>query len=142
MDLDYGISLDPLAVPQRHFLEEDSDGEEEIKVEPELTFPATAELGRSSNVILAIGLAASIFTRSFLNTLHDSPYQILSDSVEVFKDKSFPTSSDKVKDYHKVSEIFGLESKGGKTYSLCVQELQVKSQHCHNWCSKVILGRS
>lgn len=141
MDLDFGISLDPSAVPQRHSFE-DSDEEDLGKDEVELTVsPSSAtpvEIGQRSNVIFVFGQIASIISKSFF-TLHDSPScQILCDSITVYRDKLFPAvSCERSKCSQTVSEVFGIESKDGKTYSLCVHEARLKSQYCNNWCLKV-----
>ena len=141
---DFGISLDPSAIPHRHTLE-DSDEENGIKDEAELILsPSTAtlvKLGQSSYAIFAFGHAASIFATSFFTVIHDTLCQILSDSVTVFKDKSFPVvRCEHNEGRHVISKMFGIESKDCKTFSLCVHESRMKSQYCHNWCSKVITG--
>ena len=131
MSLDFGISLDPSAVLQRHSLQDSDDEEEERQIEL-IAIPFTPA-ARRSRVIFAFGTAASIFTNSYF-TIHDAPtYQIRSDCITVYKEKSFPSCK---KEKPVLSEVFDVHCTN-ESFSLCVHVSELKSIYCQSWCSLV-----
>ena len=138
--MDFGISLDPSSVAQRHCLE-DSDEEEEDDIKSGgneadiFTLPETCNLGPGVNIVIfTIGLPASIFIKSYLNELIPS-FKITTNFPTVFKDKFFTTSTPQT-----VDEVFEVQSKGEKSeekFLVCVHKQQLTPQHCNLWCNSV-----
>lgn len=144
--MDFGISLDPSAVAQRHCLE-DSDEEEEDEVDIKsdgneadiFTVPEKpcTDLGPGVNIVIfTIGLPASIFIKSYLNLESIPSFKVTTSFPTVFKDKFFTTSAPQPQT---VDEVFEVQNKGGKSekFLVCVHKQQLTPQHCNLWCNRV-----
>ncbi len=145
--MDFGISLDPSSVSQRHCLE-DSDEEDEDSKESETAgnvgeafkLPDQREqLPPAANLIIAIGHPAVVFTKIYLDLEALPSCTISTDVLTVFKDKHFTTGSYHQGDEYIVSEGFEIKCTGSdlERYLLCTHEQLLNSQYCNLWCSKV-----
>lgn len=135
--MDFGISLDPSSVAQRHCLE-DSDEEEEDDIKSDgneadiFTVPEKTSSGSGpgvNTVIFTIGLPASIFIKSYLNPESIPSFKTTTNFPTVFKDKFFTTSTPQT-----VDEVFEVQNKG---FRVCVHKQQLTPQHCSLWCDRV-----
>lgn len=131
MTEDFGITLDPTSILQRHSLE-DSDDEDAEKNAEFAIVPGTPSVS-SSKVIFAFGTAASVFASSYFKLENLPAQQIKSGHITVYKDKSFPTTG---KENPVVSEVYNVEC-SKETCSLCIHKSELKSVYCQEWCSLV-----
>lgn len=140
--MDFGISLDPSLVTQRHSLEDSSD-EENVENTRDYDISKTfcisnhEYLSKGPNLIIAVGQAPSIFVKSHFKLDSLPLSRITANSAAVFRDKHFPAdthNSDCI-----VSEMFDISSKDSITekFTLFIHEQQLKSQYCNVWCAKV-----
>lgn len=128
---DFGITLDPTYILQRHTLE-DSDEEETEKNADFVIVPGTSSR-LDSSLIFAFGTPASIFANSYLKLENSPVHEIKSSHITVYKDKAFPVSD---KEEIVVSEIFNVECREGSC-SVCIHKSELKSVYCQEWCSLV-----
>lgn len=141
-EMDFGISLDPASVTQRHCFEDsDEDEDESARNETEQFITPenqSAGLAPEANLIIAMGQPASIFARSYLSLDPLPSCRISAHSHTVFKDRYF---SSRGHTHNVVSEGFDVKCKGSEIekFHLCIHENQLNSQHCNSWCTKVIM---
>ena len=131
--MDFGISLDPSSVPQRHALydSDEEEGDETEIQQPELVFaPPTQDITQSNTLVVAVETTACLFVRShFMLT----PLCSLEGSTQaVFKGTYFPKSGDK---RCVVSEV--VRADGGGEVVICLHERSVKSEHINAWAKMV-----
>lgn len=139
MDLDFGISLDPSAVTQRHTLYDSDEEETEIENIDEIFSVADSDSQKPGcTLILTVGQTASIFARSYFELETDPVCKVTSKTPTVIKDKYFPSSSDQ--STTTISEVYEAKTASGCTdeYLVCVHERELKSEYLNIWCSKVI----
>lgn len=134
--MEFGISLDPSSVPQRHALY-DSDEEEDEQADslkPDFVIqplPCPDSKHKSHSLLLAIGPTACIFAKSHFIL---SPFStIMASTQTIFQGMYFPKSE---KQSCLVSEL--LYADGGDVI-FCLQENILKVDHVNTWSKKVSL---
>ena len=144
-EMDFGISLDPLAVSERHALfDSDSDEEEDENQQPHEPLGEPDDSGgqrQSSDfltgktLIIGIGSTGSVFVRSFVR-LGDAPS--LSIPAEAVVGKRKRDVHDR-RGPHEISAVEFYEAAEGKDE--CVVSVQPKLQrveYSNHWTEKVI----
>ena len=136
--MDFGISLDPLAVPQRHTLddsESDEESEQQLQVETEVF--TVGECGKNKPslegkaVLVGVGGTASLFLRSFLSLREEPAFSLRTEAdktQEVFIGKG--TLRD-VTAFHDVE--------GASSCIACVHGAELRLEYCNHWTEKVRL---
>lgn len=140
--MDFGISLDASAVPQRHLLEDsDADEDDEVSVgtdrEQIFTSPDVGSGGATTgeNLIIAIGQSASIFVKSHLSLEPVPAFAVQTDSHTVFQ--SWPRNTRR--STYTVSEGFKVCCKNPEqeNFLACTHEELLNTLQCNSWCAKV-----
>ncbi len=133
--MEFGISLDPSSVPQRHALY-DSDEEEEQTESLKANFifqppPESVQIHKSYSLVVAVGSIPCIFARSHFIL---SPLLTLEASTRaIFQGMYFPKSS---QESCLVSELMNAD---GGDVIFCLHEKNLKSEHVNAWSKKVCL---
>jgi hypothetical protein len=134
--MDFGISLDPLAVSQRHALY-DSDSEDE---EDESQRPADSGGKRSSDfltgrpLLIGVGSTASLFVRSFV-CLGDAPSLSLP-SEPVARGKGSQFVDDR-RGPHEVAAVEFYVAEGNGEWVASVQPALQRAEYSNRWTEKV-----
>lgn len=150
--MEFGLYVDPLPLTQRHTLY-DSDEEEAENEEERVTISVTdpeVSITEGGVLLVAVGLTASIFARSYPILVEGATCSIVANSNTVLKGTYFPASrEDQVgkkttcDDSFRVSEVFAVKSGGtgdGGNSFVCVHEKPLKPEYCNTWASKVSLN--
>ena len=138
MDLLFGISLDPLAVPQRHALydsDEEQEGEEAGKQgELSSVFSVRGDSTRpleGKKLAVAVGSTASVFLRSFLRLREETVLSVHAEGDRVSEGRFFPSAGGS----QAVSRLIPVE--GGGQWVACVHETVLRVELCNLWAEKV-----
>ncbi len=148
--MDFGISLDPLSVTQRHAVY-DSDEEEQEEAEgtaENFFIRGTSSSSESCTLLIALGQVSVTFVRSFL-ILEDQPTFLLSSRTsKVVKGLHFPARSHEGEGGQElpdpVSSVYvarGKQPGSGEEglFLVCTHEKVLKSEYCNLWAAKVNL---
>ena len=144
MDLCFGISLDPLAVPQRHTLydsesDEESETHDESKgIDPGSVFSVNAEndgtkLLKGKTLLLAVGSTASVFLRSFIRLRQEATFSLRADVDQVERGKPFQSG----KGVRDISCVFAAE--GRDEWAVCTHVTELRVEYCNVWAEKVCI---
>lgn len=131
--MEFGISLDPSSVPQRHDLYDSDEGDEpgDTHQITELTFnpPSLKDIHKNHALVIAIGQIACIFVKSHFVL---SPLCSLEASTQtIFKGMYFPKHGDGL---CLVSELLNCD--GGDTV-FCIHERWLKPEYVNTWSKQV-----
>lgn len=139
--MDFGISLDPLAVPQRHTLydsESDEEDEQHQNRIDQLRSVFTVDKREKSEVLtgksllVGIGTTAAVFVRSFLHLRKEPSFSVKGDTGSVLAGKHFPMGKDK----EDVTVVYEVEGAAGK-WVVCVHEGELRVEYSNFWTEKV-----
>ena len=144
MNLDFGISPDPLAVPQRHALYDSDDSEEDEPAVDKAPSPPhsvfSLENGDTNGQSLSgktlsvgVGSTASLFLKSFLHLRETAPFSVRADL-----DKVFPNRFSSGRGVGNVSTAFVAE--GGREWKVYLHESEIRPELCHLWAEEVSLN--
>ncbi len=130
--MEFGISLDPSSVPQRHALYDSDEEDEQIDTQQaDFVFqPSTLDsIHKNNTLVVAIGQTACIFAKS-LFTL--SPLSTLEASTRgIFQGTYFPKTGEAS---CLVSELMCADE-GDAVF--CLHENSLKPEHVNAWFKKV-----
>ena len=139
--MEFGLSLDPLAVPQRHTLyDSESDEEKEPQTQSELDSVFAVD-GRSTNVeerfltgkglVIAVGSSASVFVRSFVRLRAELLCSVRADAGRVQRGKHFSNGSgaEEITQFHEVE--------GNAEWVVCSHDKELRIEYCNLWTEKV-----
>ena len=140
-EMEFGLSLDPLAVPQRHTLY-DSESEEETEPQPQSELDSALVVdGRSTNfeegflagkrLLVAVGSSASVFVRSFIRLRGESLCSVRADAAKVQKGKHFSSGNgtEEITQFHEVE--------GNTEWAVCYHDTELRLEYCNLWTEKV-----
>lgn len=139
--MDFGISLDPLAVPQRHTLyDSESDEEDEQhqnRVDQLRSVFAVDKREKSEaltgkSLLVGIGTTASVFLRSFVHLQQEPSFSVKSETGKVLAGKHFPSGKDK----EDITVFYGVEGAAEK-WVVCVHEVELRVEYSNVWTEKV-----
>ena len=140
MDEDFGISLDPSSVAQRHAFY-DSDEEEEAAAASTPTFsvkPAQA-CSKADVLIFAFGEVASVFVQSYFCL--EPLCTVAADSPTALKDRYFAKQRKALQEDAEstvISKIFTVETNSEHRRCLvCIHEKPLKLELVNLWTVKV-----
>ena len=139
--LQFGMSLDPYSVPQRHCFY-DSDEEQDEIDEEELSLsiidlPENCPKLKSKLLIIATSTIAAAFIRSHVITDPNPLSSIVTkQSLRAFKGKYFSPSGEQT-DHHEetITDVFLLKEK--KDVCICIHEQPLREEYCNEWSRKV-----
>lgn len=145
MDFEFGISLDPAAVTQRHTLYDSDEEEEEIEIASgvfsvNLKAPIS---GGGVALLVAIGQTAAIFARSYFVLDSEPLCQITSESSKVLAGRYFESrltahAKEDARVTVQVGEVYNAKRKSpGAPFLVCIFENALKSEYCNLWAAKV-----
>ena len=142
--MDFGISLDPLAVSQRHELyDSESEEEEDETGEQNRADPAPEEgsgdfiTGRS--LIIGLGSTASVFVRSFV-CLRESPS--LSLPAEAAEIRAGEKNAQSGHEREEIAAVELYETQGNSQWVVCAHSKELRAENCNRWTEKVYLAFS
>ena len=143
--MDFGISLDPSSVVQRHSLEDSDEEEDESETVGNATETFTVpnrrdQLDPAGKLIIAIGQPAVIFIKSYLDLEPLPSYTISTKTLTAFKDKHFSSGTHHQDDTYTVSEGSDAKRTGSDVGRclVCTHQQPLNSKYCNLWCSKVM----
>ena len=137
--MEFGISLDPLAVVQRHALY-DSESDEESEQQPQessevFTFDGRGKRGdilKGKTLLVAVGGSASVFVRSFVRLREEPLLSLQADVGRVEKGSHFPKGN-------AIKEITVFRDTEENTELLiCTHPTELTIEFCNKWTEKVI----
>lgn len=138
--MDFGISLDPLAVPQRHALydsESEEEGEQETQSESEVfrvdKIGEDGEFLAGKALLLALGNTASVFAKSFIR-IREEPFLSLRTDVSRVK-----SNSPRGKGAEDVTHFYYSQEESSK-WAVCLHAAELQAEHCNHWADKVGSG--
>ena len=142
--MEFGISLDPLSVTQRHTLH-DSDEEDEARAAvAAFSITPTAGSDGIGTLLVALGQYGVAFVRSFLNLSGQASFQLTSSSSKVVKGLYFPIHGSDSEESLPVSTSMvyearrkGSESDNGGQFMVCTHEQPLNSEYCNLWAAEV-----
>ena len=151
--MEFGLYVDPGVLTQRHTLY-DSDEEENETEKDKVTITVTESANDSKvpvsegdTILIAVGLTASIFAKSYPVLATEPNCSIVANSQTVFQGNFFPRggrgreASEKVcDDVVCLSEVYPVKSEAsgdGGNYFICVHEKPLKPEYSNTWASKV-----
>lgn len=138
--MDFGISLDPLAVPQRHTLydsESDEEDEQHQNRVEQLRSVFTVDKGDKSealtgkSLLVGIGTTASVFLRSFVH-LQKEPSFSIKGETKVLAGKHFPSGKGK----EDITDFYEEEGAAEK-WVVFVHEAELRVEYSNVWTEKV-----
>ena len=134
--MDFGISLDPLAVSQRHALYDDSESEEEAEAEREQLpptlaeeRPANAEFLTGRFLIIGLGSTASVFLKSFV-CLRDTPSLSLP-ATEISAEEKRERFGGRG-----VQEISAVDFYEAADWVVCAHSKELRAEYSNRWAEK------
>ena len=146
----FGLYVDPIVLTQRHTLY-DSDEEESETEQTEVAITASlsdskAPISEGGTLLVAVGLTASIFAKSYPLLVEQPICSIVANSHTVLQGKYFPphksreTAEKVCDDVVCLSEVYAVKSEaggeGGNCF-VCAHEKPLKPEYCNVWASKV-----
>ena len=139
--MEFGLSLDPLSVPQRHTLY-DSESDEEKEPQPQSELDSVFAVdGRNTNVeerfltgkglVVAVGSFASVFVRSFVRLRTELLCSVRADAGKVQRGKHFSCGSgaEEITHFHEVE--------GNAEWVVCSHDKELRIEYCNSWTEKV-----
>ena len=145
-EMEFGLSLDPLAVSQRHTLY-DSESEEETEPQSQSELDSAFVVdGRSTNfeerflagkrLFVAVGSSASVFVRSFIRLREESLCSVRADAAKVQKGKHFSSGNgtEEITQFHEVE--------GNTEWAVCYHDTELRLEYCNLWTEKVYTGNT
>lgn len=139
--MDFGISLDPLAVPQRHTLydsESDEEREKQHQNEREAFAVCENESGGASLtgkvILVGVGSTASIFVQSFVSLREEQAFSLKADIDKVQKGRGFLPGKEAVRDvtvFHCLTDT--------SSWLACLHATELGAEFCNRWTEKVIV---
>lgn len=142
--MDFGISLDPLAVPQRHTLydsESDEDDEQYRNTIDQLSSvfaiekhekPEIEKFLTGKTVLVGIGTTASVFVRSFVHVRQEPLFSVQTEAGNVLAGKHFPSGRGR-EDVTVFYEVEGASEK----WVVCAHESELRVEYSNFWTKKV-----
>lgn len=143
--MDFGISLDPLAVPQRHTLydsESDSESEQQQSKADEHSSVFAVD-GRGviadgkcltgKTLLVAVGSTASAFVKSFVHLREETLFSVRADA-EVQRGKLFSSG----KGEKDISLCYEVEATA--EWVVCAHETELRIEYCNFWTEKVCIA--
>ena len=139
--MDFGISLDPLDVAQRHSLY-DSESEEESEQEHQNETDVFTVDGRGEDrnflagrgLLLAFGSTASVFARSFVRLREEPFLSLQADASRAKRGTNFPRG----KGAKNITHFQYTEEEDPK-WIVCVHDTELLVEHCNHWAEKVVV---
>lgn len=139
--MDFGISLDPLAVPQRHTLyDSESDEEDEhhhdrigqLRSAFAVGKREKSELLTRKYLLIGIGTTASVFVRSFVHLRKETLFSLQAETEDVLASKQFPSG----KSREDITVFYEVEGAAEK-WVVCAHEAELRVEYSNFWTEKV-----
>ncbi len=131
--MEFGISLDPSSVPQRHALyDSDEENEQSDLLKANFVFHSPLDSAhKSHSLVLAVGPTACIFAKShFVLSLFTT---LETTTQTMFQGMYFPKSQEGL---CLVSELMGAD---GGDVIFCLHEKNLKPEYVNAWSKKVTI---
>jgi hypothetical protein len=138
--MDFGMSLDPLSVPQRHTLYDSDSDEEREQQEPqtdsdEFTLEPSGDLAAhlaGKALLVGVGATASAFLRSFVCLSNEPSFTVQADAETVGKGAHFR------KGKQRIATAIHSTVGGAGSWVACAHPGELRPEYCNRWTEKVL----